>query len=190
MEQGDRREAVLRAAMELVGERGFHGAPVAAIAARAGVAPGTIYRYFRDKDDLIMQTYAAVEGQILAAVSEGYPADRPARERFLHVGRRLVAFFTCSPLQFRFLEQFHNSPYGVDTRRDRAFGRKERNLVTRLLEEARREKAVKDLPLPILFALAFGPLIDACRDHILEFVALDEPLIGTTVAACWDAVRR
>jgi len=190
MEHKEKRDAVMQAALELVGEHGFHGAPMAEVAHRAGVAAGTIYRFFDSKDTLIKEIYASLEGQILAAATEGYPKGRPARERFLHIGRAIIGYFIASPLQFRFLEQFHNSPYGVASRREKVFGRKDRNLIGDLFEEARSRQLVKDLPLLVLFALTFGPLIDVCRDHILGFITLDESLIERTVEACWDAIRQ
>jgi AcrR family transcriptional regulator len=190
VESSEKREAVIRAALELVGEHGFHGSPMAQIAQRAGVAAGTIYRFFDGKDTLIKEIKASLDGQILAAVSEGYPDEEPVRERFLHVQRRVIGYFVSSPLHFRFLEQFHYSPYGVDCRREKLFGKKRRNLIEDLIEEARSQRILKDLPLPILYALAFGPVIEVCRDHILEFVTLDERLIEQTVEACWDAIRR
>ena len=42
----------------------------------------------------------------------------------------------------------------------------------------------------MLCALTFGPLVDVCRDHILEFITLDDTLIERTIAACWDGVKR
>ena len=56
--------------------------------------------------------------------------------------------------------------------------------------KASSSRVIKDLPLVILFALAFGPLIAVARDHILGFVILDETLIGQTIEACWDGVKR
>jgi AcrR family transcriptional regulator len=190
MEHREKREAVMQATLELVGEHGFHGAPMAEIAERAGVAAGTIYRFFDSKDTLIKAIYASLEGQVLGAVTCGYPEGRPVRDRFLHTGKAVLGYFMASPLQFRFLEQFHNSPYGVASRREKVFGKKDRNLITDLFEEARSSGVVKDLPLPVLFALAFGPLIDVCRDHILGFIRLDERLVEQTVASCWDAIRQ
>ena len=190
MEHVEKRDAVMQAALELVGEHGFHGSPMALIAERAGVAAGTIYRFFDSKDTLIKEIHAWLEGQIVAAVTEGYPDGQPVRERFLHSGRKVVEYFLASPLQFRFLEQFHNSPYGVANKREKVFGKKEGNIIGELFEEARKQGIIKDLPQPILFALTFGPLVDICRDHILEFISLDDRLIGRTVEACWDAVRR
>jgi AcrR family transcriptional regulator len=163
---------------------------MALIAERAGVAAGTIYRFFDSKETLIKEIHTSLEGEILAAVTAGYPAAQPVRERFLHIGRTVVGYFVASPLQFRFLEQFHNSPYGVACRREKVFGKKGRNIIGELLEEAREQHIVKDLPAPILMALIFGPLAEVCRDHILKFITLDDELIERTVEACWDAVRR
>jgi AcrR family transcriptional regulator len=190
VESSEKREAVIRAALEMVGEHGFHGSPMAQIAERAGVAAGTIYRFFDSKDTLMKEIKASLEGEILAAVTEGYPAEKSLRERFLHVECKVIRYFIALPLQFRFLEQFHYSPYGLDCRREKVFTKKKRNLIEELLEEARSQRVIKDLPLPILYALVFGPVIEACRDHILEFVTLDDRLIEQTVESCWDAIRR
>ena len=164
MERGDKREAVMRAAMELVGVNGFHGSPMSMIAERAGVAVGTIYLYFESKDLLIRETYGCLEGQIMASVKAEYPVGRPIRERFLHVWQRLVNYFLVSPLEFRFIEQFHNSPYGVASRRDKILGKKDKDIITGLFEQGREQQIIKELPLLVLFALTFGPLVDLCRD--------------------------
>lgn len=190
MERCDKREAVMRAALELVAEHGFHGSPIAAIAERAGVAAGTIYRYFENKDVLIRETYVCLEGQILAAVMAEYPERRPIRERFLHIWHRVASYFLASPLEFRFIEQFHNSPFGVACRRDRILGKKDKDPITELFEEGQKQQIVKELPLPVLCALTFGPLVDLSRDHILQFIVLDAALIARTGEACWDAVKR
>ena len=125
----------------------------------------------------------------MEAVARGYPVTGSVRERFLHIGRQVVGYFIAWPLQFRFLEQFHNSPYGVACRRDKVSGRKKRNIIGELFEEGSEQRLIKNLPPPILFALTFGPLVDICRDHILKFITLDDALIERTVEACWDAVR-
>jgi len=59
-----------------------------------------------------------------------------------------------------------------------------------LFEEGKHQQVVRDLPLVILFALTFGPLLAVARDHILGFVALDEQLLVLTVEACWESIKR
>jgi hypothetical protein len=111
------------------------------------------------------------------------------RERYLHVGATLMRHLVGSPRELRFLEQFQNSPYGAHRRRELMLGKGDRNLVLDLFEEGRREGVVKDLPIPILYALAFGPLIQVCRDAAFGFLTLDDRLLDDSVEACWDAVR-
>lgn len=189
MQKEDKRLAVIHSALDLVAEHGFHGAPMAAVAERAGVAAGTIYRYFESKDDLIRAVFRFLEEEMHAVVLEGYPEGGSVRERFLHTARAVIGYLVAFPREFRFLEQFQNSPYGVDRRREKMLGTGDNNLILNLFEEGRRQGIVKDLPVPILFSLAFGPVIQICRDAALGFITLDDGLVSSVVEACWDAVR-
>ncbi len=190
MEKLDKRDLIVQAALELVAEQGFHGAPMAMIADKAGVGAGTIYRYFENKDALIRDIYSIVEARVVAAIMKDYPETGPVRERFMHIGTVLVNHLVRAPLELRFVEQFHNSPFGVDHRREKIFGKGEKDIISELFHEALQQQIFKPLPLSILFALFFSPLIDVCRDQTLGFIRLDDELIEQIVGACWDAVRR
>jgi AcrR family transcriptional regulator len=185
----NKREAVMQATLEIIADNGFHASPIALIAQKSGVATGSIYRYFENKDVLIRETYACLEGQMLASINSQYPELQQVRERFLHICRRLINYFIDSPTKFRFVEQFHNSPYGVACRRDKIMDNIDKNIIMKLFEEGRQQQNIKDLPMTILFALTFGPLVTVCRDHILGFQTLDEQLIEKMIEACWDAVK-
>lgn len=191
MSKQDKREEIARAALELIAENGFHGAPMAMIAERAGVGAGTIYRYFENKDVMIADLFRELEERIHPVIKQGYATDRPVRERFMHLYTALMRYFIENPLDFRFLEQFFNSPYGVEHRRDKLLGAKGGcDVFKELFEEAIARQEMKDLPIVILLDLAFGPILALARDHILGFIVLDEVLITCSVEACWDAVRR
>ena len=191
MPKSDKREEIVRAALELIAEHGFHGAPMALIADRAGVGAGTIYRYFENKDVLISELYREVEERISTLLMDGYEPDKPFRERFLHLGTALLRYFIHNPLDFRYLEQFHNSPYGEKVRRDKIMGTHEGcDIFRELFDHGVSRQVMKDLPLVVLFALAFGPLFAVTRDHILGFIVLDDLMIVQTIEACWDAIRR
>lgn len=191
MSKQDKREEIVRAALELIAEQGFHGAPMAELAKRAGVGAGTIYRYFENKDVLIAELYGEIEARINPELQADYRADQPLRERFLHIGKTLLRYFIAHPLDFRYLEQFHNSPYGAEFRRDKLLGDTGKgDICLELFADGTAAGAFKQLPLALLFSLAFGPLVFAARDHILGFVELDDKLIDRTIEACWDAVRR
>lgn len=81
------RERLLRAARELIEEGGYGAAPVAAIAERAGLAAGTLYRHFESKQELFVEVFRSVcageERAMRAAAAE--LADASAVERLEHV---------------------------------------------------------------------------------------------------------
>lgn len=54
------REALLRAARELIDEGGYGAASVVAITARVGLATGTLYRHFRSKEELFVEVFRSV----------------------------------------------------------------------------------------------------------------------------------
>jgi AcrR family transcriptional regulator len=77
------RERLLRAAHDLIEEGGYAAASVAAIAERAGVAAGTLYRHFASKEDLFVEVFRAVctgeERAMRTAAAEMASEDATAR---------------------------------------------------------------------------------------------------------------
>ena len=67
-ERGDKRDAILRGAIETFAAKGFFTAQVADVARAAGVAAGTVYLYFRGKDDLLISIF---EKTMKEAIAEG-----------------------------------------------------------------------------------------------------------------------
>src|SRR3954469_21658828 len=89
----DKRGRILDAAVKVFAERGFHTATVAGIARAAGVADGTIYLYFKGKDDLLLRLFDEKMTELLAeARSElSREANAPARlARFIQLHLSLV----------------------------------------------------------------------------------------------------
>lgn len=80
------RDRILETALQLISEHGYRGATTAEIARRAGVAEGTIYRYFRDKKELFV---ACVEPVIQEAIRRetALPREGSIRE---NLRRRII----------------------------------------------------------------------------------------------------
>ena len=79
VEPAARRQAILDAALSVFAERGFEAARLDDVAARAGVAKGTLYLYFRDKEALFEELVRGAVSPIIEAVSKAASApDVPA----------------------------------------------------------------------------------------------------------------
>jgi AcrR family transcriptional regulator len=75
----DKKAAVFAAALALIAEQGFTGAPMSQIAERAEVGVGTIYRYFAGKDDLVNALYLDIKARLAAHTLRGYADSMPVR---------------------------------------------------------------------------------------------------------------
>jgi AcrR family transcriptional regulator len=69
-----RQQAILAAARALAAEGGMAAVQIAPVAARAGIAAGTVYRYFPAKTDLVAALVAAVSGEEIAALRQAATA--------------------------------------------------------------------------------------------------------------------
>jgi AcrR family transcriptional regulator len=77
--QAQRREAILTAALDEFSARGFAAARLDDVAKRAGVAKGTIYLYFRDKESLFQELVRSMLSPIVGQVEAAPMIDLPAR---------------------------------------------------------------------------------------------------------------
>jgi len=164
---------------------------MADIAKKAGVAAGTIYRYFESKDVLITELHRELTDRIKVVLQEGYPSGKSLRGKFLYLFREMLQYFITNPLHCRYLEQFFNSPYGSSLRRDRLISESSnQGIMMDIFEQGIEQQILKELPKAVLISLAFGPLTSLVREQSLGFVNFDETLIKQTAEACWDAIKR
>ena len=115
-----KRDAILRAAIDVFAERGYFNAQVADVARAAGVAAGTVYLYFRSKDDILVSIFeqtvkARLEEGRAAVAGVSDPSERLRRFARLHLGmlgrdRNLAIVFQVELRQsVKFMERFSST---------------------------------------------------------------------------------
>jgi TetR/AcrR family transcriptional regulator, fatty acid metabolism regulator protein len=119
----DKRTAILDAATATFAKHGFFGAQVADIAKAAGIAAGTVYLYFRSKDEILTSIFdrtmrEAIEEARAALAEAGDPVERLRRIARLHLARlgrdrNLAIVFQVELRQTtKFMEQFSRTGFG------------------------------------------------------------------------------
>jgi len=88
----DKREAILRAAIKVFASKGFFNSKVADIAGEAGVADGTVYLYFKNKDDILHSIFDRAMAEFIAEGKKelegiGAPEERLKKIAELHLER-------------------------------------------------------------------------------------------------------
>jgi len=101
----DKRNAILDAATRLFAERGLTAAPTSEISKQAGVAEGTLFTYFKTKDDLINALYREIKLELADAMMSDFPRKRNVGIRLRHVWDRWVNWGIANPNQRKVLAQ-------------------------------------------------------------------------------------
>ncbi len=86
-ERGGKRDLILRAAIDTFAARGFFNAQVADVAKSAGIAAGTVYLYFRSKDDLLISIFERTMSEAIAEGRENVARMDDPIERLRRIAR-------------------------------------------------------------------------------------------------------
>lgn len=186
-ERGDKRDAILEAALGLFVERGFHGTAVPEVALRARVGAGTIYRYFDSKEALVNELYQREKGALMARMLDGFPVDAVAREQFRALWRKMAAYVAERPLAFSFLELHNHASYLDDASRALearivAFG-------VAFVERAQRKGELRAGTPMVLISLVLGGFIGLVSKGAACGLALDAAAWELAEQCMWEAIR-
>ena len=165
----DKREAILRAATQVFAARGFFQSQVADVARAAGVAAGTVYLYFRSKDDLLVSLFERTMREAISAgraALEGIddPRERLTRIARLHLerlgrDRDLAVVFQVELRQStKFMEQFSST-----------YLRDYLGLIRETIAEGQRSRVFRSNINPTIAAkVFFGALDEMATNWILS----------------------
>jgi len=104
----DKRKAILDAAMEVFAERGIAHAPTSAISKSAGVAEGTLFTYFKTKDELLNELYRELRKEFDRELAD-YPYKANARTRIRFIWDRYLRLAMAHPKRLDVLKQLRAS---------------------------------------------------------------------------------
>ncbi|ADH85334.1 TetR/AcrR family transcriptional regulator [Desulfurivibrio alkaliphilus] len=183
----DKRQRIMQAALVLFAQRGFHGSPTSAIAQEAEVGVGTIYRYFKDKNTLIEELFQDLQQRYHQQLLVNYDPAAPLPNRFQQLFAELLRMFISRPAEFRFMELYYYSPYATA-----ASSRlpNDEGVIYTILREAKDQGCCKDVPMKVLEAMAWGPLVALAKENSIRRLPVSDQIINQTALAAWDALRR
>lgn len=150
LKSGDKRNLILSAAIGVFAERGL-GAPALAIAVEAGVAEGTLFTYFKTKDELVNALYCEIKLEMANAMMSGFPRRSSVRHRLQHVWERYVDWGVANQPSFIVRKQIEL--WSGLTVESRAAGAAPFVEIQTMVKEAIAQRIIRDLPQPFIGAI-------------------------------------
>ncbi|MFP4090821.1 MAG: TetR/AcrR family transcriptional regulator [Cyclobacteriaceae bacterium] len=183
----DKKHLVLQATLKLITERGFHDTPMSMIAREAGVAAGTIYHYFSSKEELINELYSSLKARMGQALAEGMQEAGNIKERYFRFWINLYQHFIDYPQEFKFLEQYANSPL-VDLQVREENVRHYQPIID-FLTEGMRYGVLREMPLMLMLNLVYGHVVSTAKLQLNGELDISDAYLQMAVQSSWDGVR-
>lgn len=153
---GELKERIASAALHLFAERGVDATPMPMIAAQAGVAVGSLYRYYANKEELVARLYSDNYGRLAQELDRVQAAERSAHDKMAAIVRFICRFFDqeWDLARFLLLEQ-HVRLKNYDDPANPV------DVVYRVLADGARVGELCPLDVTLAAALVMGPVIQA-----------------------------
>lgn len=161
--------AAIRAhAIGIISRDGIDGFAMNGLARAARVSPGTLYIYYRDKEDLLIQLCTAVSQEILSSSVKGLKAEMSFKEGLSLQWKNRFRYLKNFPLEVRFVEQLRYSP--LYRKVSAALEQNHGDLLGSFMSNAVSKNELIALPFEVYWSLAFAPLY-----QLVKFEAREEP---------------
>lgn len=184
----EKRNALLKATLNLVNNNGFHDAPMSKIAKMANVSPATIYIYFENKQDLINQLYLELKISYTENAFKAYSEDMPVKKAFELIWYNIADYKLKQVDEAWFLSQCDNTIMIDEQSREE--GLKHLQPLLDLWERGQKEGIIKDVSPYILYAYAINPLAMLLNMQKRDLYKLNKKSLDQAFEASWDSIRK
>jgi AcrR family transcriptional regulator len=183
----DKRNALVKATIELVNNNGFHATPMSKIAKMANVSPATIYLYFENKQDLVNQTYINVKAAYTNYAFETYNETMPVEAGFELIWNRIADFKLTECENAMFLAQCDNTP--IIDEASRQEGIKHLQPLLNLWARGKKEGIVKPMSDYLLYAYSINPLSFLMMSQKRGAFTLDKTHLEEAYQSAWNSIK-
>lgn len=183
----DKRNALVKATIELVNNNGFHATAMSKIAKMANVSPATIYLYFENKQDLVNKTYLEVKSKYTDFVFKTYEDNTSIKDGFEIIWRRIAEFNSSECEYSFFLNQCNNTPMIDESSRKE--GIKHLQPLLDLWTRGKKEAIIKPYTNYMLYAYAINPLSFLMMAQKQNEFEMTKEHIDEAFVAAWDSIK-
>ena len=182
-----KRDALVKATIRLVNNNGFHATPMSKIAKMAEVSPGTIYLYFKNKQDLVNQVYIEVKAAFSEFAFKDYKEDFSVEEGFKNIWKNIAEFKLKEIEEAMFLSQCDNTPIVDEPSRQE--GLKHLQPLLDLLERGQKKGIIKPVSPYMLYAFSIYPIAFFMNMQEREIFKLSKQNIDGAYEMAWNSIK-
>ena len=180
-----RRERILSITLKLFSEKGYYGVSVGDIAKECEISRGSLYTYFKSKQELVNTLYQNWKGVLGEYVGRGLNESQ-GREKHKTLWRNLVDFACDHPIALGFLESQHHASYLTDD--SIKIENDLRDFGVELYKEFRGDNKRRDEDIQILMSVSYGAYIQLAKEAKKTRISFCDKSVRLIEESVWRAI--
>lgn len=182
----DKKQRIILTMLELVVEQGVHATPMSQVAKEANVAVGTIYHYFKNKEQIIEEIYSMICQDFGVVMMANVP-ENDVKKQFEAMWLNLYNYFVGNPLAFKFIEFVGVPP--IITAEIRAKSVPHFVHIKDFFLAGIVSKDLREVNLRLVMQMSFGTVISAARLKFKDELEMNNDQINDALKMAWDCVK-
>ncbi len=185
----NKREKIIDSALMMFVENGFEGSPTSKIAKNAGVATGTLFHYFKTKEELINILYLEIKSQLIDNMKLEIDELTTIRQKIETMWKNAVKWGMWNPAGTKFFAMFGTSPHITKLTREQGF--QSFGFAVKIMQQGQEQDILKDVPILMLMEMV-GNMIHSSTNYFLnnpEQFENDE-FRSKIFLLLWDSMKR
>ncbi|WP_290699647.1 TetR/AcrR family transcriptional regulator [Lacinutrix sp.] len=167
-------------------KQGVHATPMSQVAKEASVAVGTIYHYFKNKEEIIEEIYSMICQDFGVVMMANVP-ENDVKKQFKIMWLNLYSYFIGNPLAFKFIEFVGVPP--IITAEIRAKSTPHLIHIKEFFLAGILSKDLRDVNLRLIIQMSFGSVISATRLKFKNELEMDKEQINDALKMTWDSIK-
>ena len=180
----DKRQAILQATAKLIALHGLQNTPTSLIANEAGVGEGTIYRYFKDKEALVVTVYRGLIEDFNNAVTLEDMNSGFVKERFFVFYRNLFHFCQNNREKTALFDYLSISPL-LKTVAEETTKHINQALIQLFIDGKAQQLIRNDVEIEVSMLFLFGAITTLAKKGLVS----TEDQIETVLQMAWNSIQ-
>jgi len=178
---------IYKATLNLVKLTGLAGITMQMVAKEAGIATGTLYIYFKNKEALINALFDVCIRSSASTFFSNYDPEQPFKIGFHTIWVNIVQCRVAHFNESIFIEQCFHSPFIDEESKIRL--RKMFEPMLQLIERGKTQRLIKNMDTVWLLAFMIGSINEIAKRTIYYNIKLTDEILEANFQLCWDGIK-
>ncbi|PBJ09317.1 TetR/AcrR family transcriptional regulator [Flavobacterium sp. ACN6] len=187
----DKRQKILKSVFVLTGKQGLASVTISGISKIAGIATGTLYIYFKNKEEVVQLAYATVEDKMTQAMYRDFDINVPIKESLKQIYINMLNYRLNNYDETVFIDQYQQSGYiQLNFTKQLLEYEKQNKPLYDLLEKGQQEGIIKILDAIVLISFFDGAVRSCSTGIIQKLFPLSQELINDSFNMIWRGMSQ